>query len=209
MPRLKVCGINAPAFAAEAARLGVDYLGLIFAERSPRRVTVEAAREIVAAAGGPRFAGVFTTQPADEIERTASSLGIGTIQLHGDYDASAVASLRKAGFEVWALDGSSASASADAVLVDGRDGEKLGGTGRVADWSTVTKLKAAGRRVVLAGGISALNIGDAAGTGADVIDVNSSLETAPGVKSIDLLYSLMAAWRSDPAFVAGFGKFRV
>jgi len=195
--KLKVCGINDAEFAVHAAKLGVDYLGLIFAEKSPRRVTVEQASEIVAAASGPKFVGVFTTQPPDEIERIASSLELNTVQLHGNYDDSAVSALKKAGLEVWALEGSPASASADAVLVDGRDGEKLGGTGRVADWSTVTKLKAAGRRVVLAGGISALNIGDAAATGADVIDVNSSLETAPGVKSIDRLHTLMDAWRSE------------
>ena len=56
------------------------------------------------------------------------------------------------------------------------------------------RLKAAGRRVVLAGGISALNIGEAAATGADIVDVNSSLETAPGVKSADLLGALAAIW---------------
>ena len=194
--KLKVCGINDAEFAVHAAKLGVDYLGLIFAEKSPRCVTVEQAREIVAAASGPKFVGVFTTQPLDEIERTASSLGLNTVQLHGNYDDSAMSALKKAGLEVWALEGSPASASADAVLVDGRDGERCGGTGRVADWSVVHALKAARRRVVLAGGISALNVRQAAATGADVIDVNSSLETAPGVKSAALLDALVAIWES-------------
>ena len=192
--KLKVCGINNAEFAVHAAKLGVDYLGLIFAEKSPRRVTVEQAREIVAAASGPKFVGVFTTQPPDEIERTASSLGLNTVQLHGNYDDSAVSALKNAGFEVWALEGSPASASADAVLVDGRDGERCGGTGRVADWSVVHALKAARRRVVLAGGISALNVRQAAATGADVIDVNSSLETAPGVKCAGLLNAFVKSW---------------
>ena len=60
----------------------------------------------------------------------------------------------------------------------------------------VAPLKAAGRRVVLAGGISAANIADAAATGADVIDVNSAIESAPGVKSLTLLDELLAAWKS-------------
>ena len=71
MPRLKVCGITDAAFAAEAARRGVDYLGLIFAAGSPRRVTPEQAREIVAAARGVRFVGVFVEQDVAEIERIA------------------------------------------------------------------------------------------------------------------------------------------
>ena len=49
-------------------------------------------------------------------------------------------------------------------------------------------------RVVLAGSISAANIADAVATGADVIDVNSSIESAPGVKSPALLAELLAAW---------------
>jgi len=46
---------------------------------------------------------------------------------------------------------------------------------------------------VLAGGISASNITDAVATGADVIDVNSSIETSPGVKSLALLDELLRA----------------
>ena len=62
-----------------------------------------------------------------------------------------------------------------------------------ADWSLVEPLRRAGRRVVLAGGISASNIADAVATGADVIDVNSSIETSPGVKSLALLDELLRA----------------
>ena len=58
----------------------------------------------------------------------------------------------------------------------------------------MAELKRLGRRVVLAGGISAANIAAAAATGADVIDVNSGIETAPGVKSVELLSELLAAF---------------
>ena len=62
-PRLKVCGVTDPAFAVEAARRGVSYLGLIFAAKSPRRVSVERAREIAGAltaeGSKPSFVGVF------------------------------------------------------------------------------------------------------------------------------------------------------
>ena len=49
-----------------------------------------------------------------------------------------------------------------------------------------------GRRVVLAGGISAANVAAAAATGADILDANSALETSPGVKSTTLLRELVA-----------------
>ena len=204
MPRLKVCGIADAAFAVEAARRGVDCLGLIFAEGSPRRVTEVRAREIVGAvrqAGfAPRFVGVFVKHSVDEIAEIASRVGFEVIQLHGEYSSDEVASLKAQGYEVWRLHVPTTGRTGilpvdsceDAVLLDGRRGTES----HRADWSLVAPLKAAGRRVVLAGGISAANIADAAATGADVIDVNSAIESAPGVKSLTLLDELLAAWKS-------------
>ena len=206
MPRLKICGINDAAFAVEAARRGVDDRGLIFAEGSPRRVTPDQARGIVAAVGRagaaamPRFVGVFVKHAVSEIAEIASGVGLDVIQLHGEYSSDEVAALKAQGYEVWRLhrpsagraDGSSSDSCEDAVLLDGRRGTES----HRADWSLVTPLKAAGRRVVLAGGISAADIAAAAATGADVIDVNSSIESAPGVKSPALLSELLAAWKS-------------
>ncbi len=198
MPRLKICGITDAAFAVEAARRGVDYLGLIFAAKSPRRVTVEQARQIVAAvAGGPRFVGVFVEQDTAEILKISKAVPIDVIQLHRNAFAEEIATLKAEGFEVWRLAGPDGDgddfAGEDALLLDGRDGTRSGGTGRRADWSRVAELKRAGRRVVLAGGLSAANIADAAATGADILDVNSALETSPGRKSIPRLDELLAA----------------
>ena len=198
MPQLKICGITDTAFAIEAAKRGIDYLGLIFAKGSPRRVTVEQAREIAAAARGPRFVGVFVEQSVEEIARIAEAVPLDVIQLHGDYGAEEVAALKGKGYEVWRLcsdiDGAAARErdAPDAVLLDGRDGARSGGTGKLADWSRVEELKRAGCRVVLAGGISAANIAAAVATGADILDVNSSLETSPGKKSIRLLDEFLA-----------------
>ena len=226
--KLKVCGITSAAFAVEAAKRGVDYLGLIFAAKSPRRATAAQAREIVAAVSAasspaPRFVGVFVEHSAQAILEIAGTVPISVIQLHSrNYGADDVALLKAAGYEIWALDGSAASASAaskgtvpicncknerecgkdgklcpvasasaDAILLDGRDGARCGGTGKLADWSRIAELKAESRRVVLAGGLSAANIAEAAATGADILDVNSGVETAPGAKSIPLLDELL------------------
>ena len=258
MPRLKICGITDAAFAVEAARRGVDYLGLIFAEGSPRRVTVERASEIVMAVtewceghpcppprggwreapggvlralparsqpnspteysplplrgipplgGGqdredcpvdscrPHFAGVFVEQNTSEIIKISKAIPLDVIQLHRNALAEEIAAINAEGFEVWRLAGADGDgddyAGEDATLLDGRDGARIGGTGRRADWSRVAALKSAGRRVVLAGGISAANITDAAATGADILDVNSALETSPGRKSVRLLDELL------------------
>ena len=195
-PKIKVCGVTDAAFAAAAAQRGVDYLGVIFAVRSPRCVTQSQAQEIAQAARAarpdvpPRIVGVFVEQTAREIAALAAEVPLDVVQLHGAYDASDIAALMAKGLEVWRLyDG--AAAGEDATLLDGQVGKRRGGTGQLADWSLVAELQREGRRVVLAGGLASENIADAAATGADILDVNSSLETAPGVKSIARLDALL------------------
>ena len=195
-PKVKVCGVTDAAFAAAAVQRGVDYLGVIFAGKSPRCVTRAAAQAIARAArtarpaAPPRIVGVFVEQTAREIAALADAVPLDVVQLHGAYAASDVAALKAKVLEVWRLyDG--ADVHADATLLDGQVGKRRGGTGTLADWSLVAELKREGRRVVLAGGLSPENIAAAAATGADILDVNSSLETAPGVKSIERLDALL------------------
>ena len=193
---LKICGITDGCFARAAAEGGVDYLGFIFASKSPRCVTPERAAEIVAAVrkvASPRMVGVFTPRPVADILCVADEVGFDVVQLHGRYAPEDVAAVKASGREVWLLDdgGDPGATVADGVLIDGVKGDRLGGTGERSDWSRVAVVKAAGKKAILAGGLSVKNIADAYATGADVLDVNSSLETAPGVKSLDLLAPLL------------------
>lgn len=194
---LKICGITDSAFACAAAEDGVDYLGFIFASKSPRCVTPERAAEIVSAVRGgrpiPRMVGVFTLRPVADVLRVADEVGFDVVQLHGRYVPEDVAAVKASGREVWLLDdgGDPVATVADGILVDGVKGDRLGGTGERSDWSRVPAIQSAGKKVILAGGLSAENIADACATGADVLDVNSSLEISPGVKSLDLLATLL------------------
>lgn len=200
-PAVKVCGVTDAGFAAEAVQRGIDFIGVIFAARSPRRVTPEAAKEIAAAARAarvdapPRIVGVFTREaPVDEILRIAEETRLDVVQLHGDFGPGDAAKVKAAGFEAWRLAGEGfESGCEDAILLDGRANGAVGGTGTLADWSLVSKFRAAGKKVVLAGGISAANAAAAAATGADVLDVNSSIEVSPGVKSVAKLVELLSS----------------
>ena len=181
---LKICGITDGCFARAAAEGGVDYLGFVFASKSPRCVTPERAAEIVAAVrkvASPRMVGVFTPRPVVDILRIADEVGFDVVQLHGRYVAADVAAVKASGREVWLLDdgGDPCATVADGILVDGVKGDQLGGTGERSDWSRVPIIQAAGKKAILAGGLSVENIADAYATGADVLDVNSSLETSP------------------------------
>ena len=184
-PQIKVCGIRDAEFARRAEELGVDYLGFIFAEGSPRRVSADEATAIASSLQGrAKIVGVFTASSSEKIIEMAKRVPLDVVQLHSAaYGANDAAKIKAAGFEVWLLN----AQGADAVLLDGADGARSGGTGRRADWERARVLAESGVRVVLAGGISAENAAAAADTGCAVLDVNSSLETVPGVKSIPLL----------------------
>lgn len=204
-PELKICGINDPRIAAAAEAGGADYLGFIFVPGSPRAVTPARAKELFGALEGKaRRVGVFAKEGVEEIERVALGLSLDVVQLHAPHSDADVLRLQGAGFEVWRLD---AGAPADAVLLDGRSGDATGGTGRRADWARARMLKEGGNRVVLAGGLAAGNLGEAvAATGADVYDVNSSLEAARGVKDAGKLAELLRVWReiaAGPGFPGG------
>lgn len=177
---IKICGINDAAFAAEAVRLGVDYLGFIFEPSSPRFVTVDRAAELAAALSAAprrvRLVGVFVSQTADEIVSTMRKARLDVVQLHRRALESDVAELKAAGFEVWTLAG---GAHGDGVLFDSShgDGEK-----------SFSHLSC---KTILAGKIGADNLAEAVALGPDVVDVNSSLELSPGRKSVRLLKAFM------------------
>ncbi len=169
----KVCGITDAAFAAEAERLGADYLGFIFAEGSPRRVDAAMVRRIRAGLRGTAKAvGVFTTTPVAEVVATARMLALDVVQLHRRATAEDVASVRAAGFEVWTLAG---GAEGDGVLFDSSHGDGE------------TTFRRGNYKAILAGGISEKNLAQALALKPDVIDVSGSLETSLGVKSIERL----------------------
>ena len=201
---LKICGITEIPFARAAAEAGVDFLGFVFAQGSPRHVSPDKAARIGAVARATarsrpscqlRTVGVFTPRPVDEILLVADAASLDVVQLHGRFSPEAVSVVKSHGFETWILDdgGDPGATGADGIIVDGVKGGQTGGTGTLGDWTRVAAIRAAGRKAILAGGLSAANIAAAAATGADILDVNSSLETAPGVKSADRLFALLRA----------------
>ena len=183
--KIKVCGIRDAAFAAEAAR-HVDYLGFIFEPSSPRYVTVEQAAAIAASLGDTvrrrvRLVGVFVRGTPDEIAATMHRAGLDVVQLHRRASAADVAALRAAGYEVWTLAG---GAEGDGFLFDSSHGDGE------------TAFRKGGYKSILAGRIGVENVAAARRLGPDVLDVNSSLETKPGVKDAGLLAEFLRAFAS-------------
>lgn len=82
--KVKICGVTHPEDAAYAARHGADYIGLILAEGSPRRVSIQLAREITQAAReyGAISVGVFSLQAPELTLSMCREAGIDIIQTH-------------------------------------------------------------------------------------------------------------------------------
>jgi phosphoribosylanthranilate isomerase len=204
MVKVKVCGITNPVDARVAADAGADAVGLIFAE-SPRRVSVERAREIAAALPeGVLKVGVFVDAEPGEVLRIAREVGLDYAQLHGDEPPEALAEIRDGGVGVMkALRVRNAETlaaveryEADLFLLDAWSAEARGGTGARFDWELAKSLR--GRdNIVVSGGLGPENVREAIEYFQPYgVDASSSLEERPGKKDDERVRRFVDAARS-------------
>ena len=193
--RVKLCGLTRAEDAQYAHAAGVTWGGLIFAPASPRCVSRTQAAQIAREVSLP-LVGVFVDQPADFIASCVEELGLHAVQLHGREDASFVAPLRSriGDGEIWKavpVNGRPPAlvSCADRVLFDAVQP----GGGVAFDWSLLRGIDLSEH--LLAGGLTPENADAAAGCGAFGLDVNSGVESAPGVKDVGALSRFMQALR--------------
>jgi phosphoribosylanthranilate isomerase len=196
MVEIKFCGLTRAEDAQAAAALGARYAGVILTE-SPRRLTVERAREVFAAApAGIARVGVFGAEEPDAIAQSANAIGLDVVQLHGDPDGRMIARVREHWTgELWAAqrirgsdvprDAATLFALADAVVLDAQIQGKLGGSGVSLPWKElrdrIHSLRAGRARLVLAGGLRPENVAIAIDLlQPDVVDVSSGVESGAG-----------------------------
>lgn len=196
---VKVCGITRQADADAAVEHGASAIGFIFWPRSARYIEPSHARSIVRRL--PPFVtavGVFVNAGADDINAAADAAGLSAVQLHGDETPDMVAQLTRPVLKALGrieIDRVDEWPSQVRLLVDADDREQRGGTGKRADWAAASEL-ARVRPILLAGGLSPLNIEDAiARVRPFGIDVSSGVEDAPGVKNPEKIRALFEAVR--------------
>ncbi|MBL4941014.1 MAG: bifunctional indole-3-glycerol-phosphate synthase TrpC/phosphoribosylanthranilate isomerase TrpF [Colwellia sp.] len=204
----KVCGLTAPDYAIVAAKAGARFGGLIFAKKSPRYINKEQALAIVNASVDKSahldYVGVFVNQPLVNSEGTGvvdlvKSLNLFAVQLHGEEDDDYIAALKMqlaelqekhngAHCKIW-----QAIAVLDTVpplsthvsqhVLDG----KSPGSGKAFDWRVLADSEQDLSNSLLAGGLNSDNINLAlaqlSNEGLFGLDLNSGVETSPGIKS--------------------------
>ena len=188
MTLVKICGVTSVADAAVAVDAGADLIGLIFYPPSPRYVTPEQARAIVASLPPELPAvGVFVNESLETISGVARESGISRVQLHGDESPDLCDRLPWPCIKTFRFtDKVQPEMMPDyrvhAFLIEGFHGELYGGGGAKADWRRVATLHGYGR-IILAGGLTPDNVQEAISTVRPyAVDVCSGVEAAPGRK---------------------------
>jgi len=187
--RIRICGITRPEDAEQASRLGADAIGLVFYGPSPRNVSVEQAADVLAIL--PPFVttvGLFVNATADEIRTVLDSVNLDLLQFHGDESPEFCASFERPWIKAIRMaEGVDLHAEAErysessGLLLDAYHPALPGGTGESFEWARVPDDLPT--TVVLAGGLTAANVGEAIRTVQPyAVDVSGGVEAASRLK---------------------------
>jgi phosphoribosylanthranilate isomerase len=205
--QIKVCGLTSLVDADFADACGVDYLGFNLYPKSPRYISLEQYRSMEKRLP-PRRRVAVAVEPEAAALGEMRKAGFDRFQLHFRHD------LPIQTVQEWSMAVGAANlwlapklppgtdvlpawlGLAKTVLLDTFDSALFGGTGRTGDWPKFRRHRESYPETtwILSGGLNPANIAEAlAGTAARFIDVNSGIESAPGVKDPAKLTSLIAA----------------
>lgn len=194
--RVKICGLTRADDARHAEAAGADYVGVVVTAGFARSVEPVAAARLLDGVRVERVA-VLVDEPPSRAVEAASTMGAGTLQLHGSEGRDAVAALRDAGaWRIWkavrarTLDDLTRAVRelgdlVDGFLVEGWRAGAVGGSGlRLhVDPEGVLDALPPGRTFVLAGGLTPETVGsEVARFHPHVVDVSSGVERQRGVK---------------------------
>jgi phosphoribosylanthranilate isomerase len=206
---IKICGLSTPETVDAAVDAGATHIGLVHYEPSPRHVSLDQAAALRRRV--PQHVKVVLLLVSMDALPTAQALDAvkpDVVQFHGKETPEWLALIKQnTPLEVWKAVGvrnaeSLASSlkwkgAADKVLYDAAAGALPGGNGLALDWALLANF----RHELpwgLAGGLTPGNVGEAIRTtGAPLVDASTGLESAPGVKDVDLIRAFCEAARAS------------
>ncbi|RVT49233.1 bifunctional indole-3-glycerol-phosphate synthase TrpC/phosphoribosylanthranilate isomerase TrpF [Rheinheimera sediminis] len=185
----KVCGLTRPEDSAAAYASGAYFGGLIFYPKSPRFVSTEQAKAVQQGAAALHYVGVFVDEAAETVAALARDLQLAAVQLHGEESDSYLQHLRPLlpkDTEIWKAyrvkqQLPALSRYADRYVLDTYHPEQPGGTGEVFNWQLLDE-QLLDKKVMLAGGLNPDNVVAALKHQVLALDLNSGVESAPGIK---------------------------
>ncbi len=212
MTWVKICGTTNLEDALIAVDAGADAVGFVFYDKSPRNITVEAAREIVGKLpAGVEKVGVFVSETAESPDEIMQRVELTSAQVYTkSMDRWLVwheTSERKLMVAVpgdvlkgdLLISLGSAKKPINAIVADSGSGERPGGTGQRFDWEGA-KAGVWGLSmqvpVVIAGGLTSGNVGEAIKIFRPWgVDAASGVEARPGKKDPEKVRAFVRAVR--------------
>ncbi len=202
--KIKFCGIRRLEDVAAVNLCQPDYMGMILSGGFRRSISQEQAQRLVQEKSDAIAAvGVFVNESSETICRMAEQLHLQVIQLHGNESAEQIQTLQqKIGLPVWkalrigTLEELEVAGTnpADCLILEGKTGAGIGGTGVCADWELLAR-HSWNRSFFLAGGLQPENVLEAIATVSPTgVDFSSGIEE-DGVKSLRRMKQLMTLIR--------------
>ncbi|MFW2373896.1 MAG: phosphoribosylanthranilate isomerase [Gammaproteobacteria bacterium] len=196
--RVKICGITRTEDAVEAARLGVDAIGLVFYENSPRHLSIAQAQQVCQALPGfVTVVSLFLNPEAGLVKDVLASVPVDLLQFHGNESGDFCRSFNRPYIKALGMaddqdleQRANEYPDARGVLLDSHASGAAGGTGEAFDWASIPQPFR--QSIILAGGLSPQNIAEAIKTVRPyAVDLSSGVEAAPGIKDASLMAQLM------------------
>ena len=198
--RIKICGITRPEDAEQALALGADTVGCVFHAASARHVTEEIAQDIRVAVGDAgTLVGLFVDPTVDQVQAVLDRIELDVLQFHGEESPAFCEQFQRPYLKAVAMSADAdltavnrAYCSARGLLLDSAHEGQFGGTGHRFDWEWID----AGleKRLMLAGGLTADNVGDAIRqVRPAAVDVSSGVEKKKGIKDCDRMRAFIEA----------------
>jgi phosphoribosylanthranilate isomerase len=208
--QVKICGLTSPDAVDAAAGAGAVYGGLVFHPRSPRFVVLGQARLLAERMRGRLKSVALITDMDDAgIAELVKTVAPEFLQLHGGESVQRTAEIRaRFGLPVIKVLPVAEAADlavaadyenvADMLMFDARPpkgAERPGGHGAAFDWKILSG-RSFRKPWFLAGGLDPENVARAIElSGAELVDVSSGVENAPGVKDAGRIQAFIDAAR--------------
>lgn len=165
MTKVKICGLMEPVHVQAAVDAGVDAVGFVFAP-SRRRVAIAQAKELARyVPEGVMKIGVFVNATREEMEEAFREVPLDYIQYHGGESTEFIQSVGLPSIKVLSVHSAEdvvgvSGLQSDYVLFDAPGAEFKGGSGKVFEWGYLAG-ELPRERIILAGGLHALNVREA------------------------------------------------
>ena len=189
MTWIKICGITNLEDGLNAAFLGVDALGFIFAP-SPRRIEPELSKKIIQALPQALMkVGVFVNEDQEEVQRIIEYCGLNGLQFHGTESPEHCRGFSLPVFKAIRIKDLESLKDMEkyhdvSILLDTYSSGQVGGTGNPFPWEIALIAKEK-RDFILSGGLSPLNVREAIKkVRPRGVDVSSGVELLPGKKNL-------------------------